>query len=103
MSQETDNILRKSLDEVDRIRKRQSIVFVILLCVMIGLLVWLALASENPATDVRKMILFSVCVLIFGMVYVAMAFAMLQSRMTLKVLKAIELLSNTLSRYNKNN
>jgi hypothetical protein len=93
MSQETDNILRKSLDEVDGIRKRQTIVFVILLCVMMGLLVWLGHVSENPATDVRKMILFSVCVLFFGMIYVAMAFAMVQSRMTQKVLKAIELLS----------
>lgn len=93
MSQETENALRKSLDQVDRLRKRQTLVFVILLFVMTGLLVWLGYVSESPATDVRKMILSAVCVLFFGMVYVAMAFAMLQSRMTLKVLKAIELLS----------
>jgi len=39
------------------------------------------------------MILFSVCVLFVGMVYVVAALAMVQSKMTLKVLKAIELLS----------
>jgi hypothetical protein len=93
MSQETDNILRKSLDEVDSIRKRQNIAFVILFCVMTGLLVWLAFVGANPATDVRKMILLATVVLFLGMVYVAMALAMVQSKMTLKVLKAIELLS----------
>ena len=93
MSQETDNILRKSLDEVDGIRKAQTIAFVILLCVMMGLLVWLSFLGANPATDVRKMILLAVVVLFLGMLYVAMALAMVQSKMTLKVLKAIELLS----------
>jgi hypothetical protein len=85
--------LRKSLDEVDGIRKAQTIGFVILLCVMMGLLVWLSFLGANPATDVRKMILLAVAVLFLGMLYVAMAVAMVQSKMTLKVLKAIELLS----------
>ncbi|MGA1987165.1 MAG: hypothetical protein ABSG72_12940 [Candidatus Sulfotelmatobacter sp.] len=93
MPQETDDILRKSLDEVDGIRKRQTIAFVILVCVMVGMFVWLAYLGANPATDVRKLILFAVLVLFFGMVYVAMALAMVQSKMTLKILKAIELLS----------
>lgn len=93
MNQETDSILRKSLNEVDGIRKRQTAVFVGLLFLMMGLFVWLGYISENPATDARKMILYAVLVLFIGMVYVAVAFAMVQSRMTLKVLKAIELLS----------
>jgi len=93
MSQETDNILRKSLEEVDRIRKAQTVAFAILFCLMTGLVAWLAFLGANPATDVRKMILFSVCVLFVGMVYVVAALAMVQSKMTLKVLKAIELLS----------
>jgi hypothetical protein len=93
MSEETDSILRKSLDEVDRLRKRQTVAFVILLGVVMGMLIWLGHISENPAIDVRKVILFAVCVLFLAMVYVAMAFAMVQSRMTLKILKAIELLS----------
>jgi len=93
MSQETENVLRKSLDDVDRLRKRQTVAFVILLCLVMAMLVWLGHISENPAIDVRKVIVFAVCVLFLAMVYVAMAFAMVQSRMTLKVLKAIELLS----------
>ncbi|MGA2085064.1 MAG: hypothetical protein ABSG60_06055 [Terracidiphilus sp.] len=93
MTEETESILRKSLNEVDRIRKRQTVTFAGLFCAMVGLIVWLGYMGENPATDVRRMILFAVIVLLFGMVYVAMAHAMVQSKMTLKILKAIELLS----------
>ena len=93
MPQETENALRKSLDEVDRLKKRQNVAFLVLLFVVMGALVWLGHASGNPATDVRTLIVFAVCVLFLAMVYVAMAFAMVQSRMTLKILKAIELLS----------
>jgi quinol-cytochrome oxidoreductase complex cytochrome b subunit len=93
MSQATDNVLRKSLDEIDGIRKAQTTAFVILFCVMISLLVWLGYLGASPATDVRKMILLAVAALFVGMIYVVMAFAMVQSKMTLKVLKAIELLS----------
>jgi apolipoprotein N-acyltransferase len=93
MSQEIDNILRKSLDDVDRVRKRQTVGFVILFCVMISLFYWFGHMCENPATDLRKIMYYAVFVLFFGMVYVAMAIAMVQSKMTLKILKAIELLS----------
>jgi len=93
MSQETDNILRKFLDEVGHIGKRQTIAFVVLFCLMGALFVWFGSFCENPAADVRKVILLAVFVLFFGLVYVAMAVAMVQSKMTLKVLKAIELLS----------
>ncbi|MGP8174724.1 MAG: hypothetical protein ACLP7O_09280 [Terracidiphilus sp.] len=93
MTQETESILRKSLNEVDRIRKLQIVCFGVLFCAIVGLIVWLGYMGENPATDVRRMILFAVIVLLFGMVYVAMAHAMVQSKMTLKILKAIELLS----------
>jgi uncharacterized membrane protein len=93
MSQETDNILRKSLDDVDRINKAQTVAFAILFCVMAGMLSWLACICVNPAIDVRKVILLAVAVLFIAMVYVAMALGMVQSKMTLKVLKAIELSS----------
>jgi hypothetical protein len=93
MSQETENVLRKSLDEVDRIKKRQAVVFVILFCAVMEALWWLGHMSENSATDVRKLIVFAVCVLFLAMIFVAVAFARVQSRMTLKILKAIELLS----------
>ncbi len=93
MSQETDDILRKSLDEVDHIRKRQNIAFLALFCVMVILFVWFGYLCDNPATDIRRVLLFAVFALFLGLVYVAMAVAMVQSKMTLKILKAIELLS----------
>jgi bacteriorhodopsin len=93
MTQDTESILRKSLNEVDRIMKRQIVCFGVLFCAMVGLIVWLGYMCENPATDMRRMILLAVIVLLFGMVYVAMAHAMVQSKTTLKILKAIELLS----------
>lgn len=93
MSQESEKSLRKSLDDIDGISKRQGAAFAILFCVMVGLSIWLGYIIENPATDVRRAILAAVFVLLIGMVYVSSTLAMLQSRMTLRILKAIELLS----------
>ena len=93
MSQEIEGLLCKFLTDVDRIRKRQTIAFVVLVCVMLGLFLWLGRVTQNPATDVRQVMLVAVFVLFLGMVYVGMAVAMVQSKMTLKVLKAIALLS----------
>ncbi len=93
MSQETEIILRTSLDEVDRIRKRQIAAFVFFLCTLLALLIWLGYISESRTADMRKMLLGSVFVLVWAMVYVAMALAMSISRMTKKILQAIELLS----------
>ena len=93
MSQETESVLCKFLTDVDRIRKRQNIAFVVLVCVMLGLFLWLGRVTQNPATDVRQVMLVAVFVLFLGTVYVGMAVAMVQSKMTLRVLKAIALLS----------
>jgi len=93
MSPETESILCRFLNDVDRIRKRQTIAFVVLVCIMVGLFLWLGHVTQNPATDVRQVMLVAVFVLFLGMVYVGMAVAMVQSKMTLKVLKAIALLS----------
>ena len=93
MSQETESVLCKFLIDVDRIRKRQTIAFVALVCVMLGLFLWLGRVTQNPAADVRQVMLVAVFVLFLGTVYVGMAVAMVQSKMTLRVLKAIALLS----------
>jgi hypothetical protein len=93
MSPETESILCRFLNDVDRIRKRQTIAFVVLVCIMVGLFLWLGHVTQNPAIDVRQVMLVAVFVLFLGMVYVGMAVAMVQSKMTLKVLKAIALLS----------
>ena len=93
MSRETENVLCKFLTDVDRIRKRQTIAFVVLVCVIVGLFLWLGRVTQNPAIDLRQIMLVAVFVLFLGMVYVGMAVAMVQSKMTLRVLKAIALLS----------
>jgi len=93
MSRGTESILCKFLNDVDRIRKRQTIAFVVLVCVMLGLFLWLGRVTQNPAIDLRQIMLVAVFVLFLGMVYVGMAVAMVQSKMTLRVLKAIALLS----------
>ena len=93
MSRETESVLCKFLSDVDRIRKRQTIAFVVLVCIMLGLFLWLGRVTQNPATDVRQVMLVAVFVLFLGTVYVGMAVAMVQSKMTLRVLKAIALLS----------
>jgi len=93
MTQENEAILRKSLDEVVRVRRRQNLAFVVLLFTVMFGLVWLGRLSTNPATDVRKMLLLAVCFLCFLMTYVAMGIAMVITKMTTKVLSAMELVS----------
>jgi len=93
MTQENETILRKSLDEVVRVRRRQNLAFVVLLFTVMFGLVWLGRLSTNPATDVRKMLLLAVCFLCFLMTYVAMGIAMVITKMTTKVLSAMELVS----------
>jgi uncharacterized membrane protein len=95
MSEEPEGILRKSLDDVCRAKKRQTFVFIILFVTVIVCILFLGRVSENPATDVRRMLFLSVGALLFMMVYVAMAVAMVITSMTTRVLKAIELVSKT--------
>jgi len=85
MSRDAESILCKFLTDVDRIRKRQTIAFVVLFCVMLGLFLWLGRVTQNPAIDVRQVMLVAVFVLFGAKVYVGMAVAMLQSEITLKV------------------
>jgi hypothetical protein len=93
MTPENEAILRKSLYDVARIKRRQTWAFVVLLfTVMIGL-VWLGHLSTNPGIDIKRMLLVAVFFLLFLMTYVAMAIAMVVTKMTTKVLSAIDLVS----------
>jgi hypothetical protein len=93
MTQENEAIFRKSLDDVARIRRRQKLAFVVsAFIVMIGL-VWLGHLSTNVEIDVKRMLFVTACFLIFLMTYVAMAIAIVVTKMTTKVLSAIELVS----------
>jgi hypothetical protein len=93
MSQETSSSLCRVSECVESMRRRQTIAFWVLFCVLVVLFLWLGQMSRNPAAEVREIVLFAVFVLFFAMVYVAMALALVQSKMILMVLKSVELLS----------
>ncbi len=80
----TETILSKTLDEVDRIRKRQTVAFLVPFFLLVGLFIWLGRLSESHTTDLRQLLLASVFVLEWAMAYVAMAIAIVIIRMTLK-------------------
>ncbi len=91
MSQDFESILRKSLNEADRARKRLILVFLILfLAVQVGL-VWLGHLSRT--VDVRTLVICSVAVLLVGEVATAVVTWGIVAESTKKTLKAIELLS----------
>ena len=91
MSQNFEQILRKSLDEADRYRRRVILVFSLLACVVAAGLGWLDHLSRTA--DVRTMLAFAVATLLVGQVAVAVATWGVVTMMTRKTLKAIELLS----------
>jgi hypothetical protein len=93
MTQEVEGILRKSLDEINRMRKRQAVAFVILLFTVMGWLLWLGRLGASPVIDIGKTIAVAACFVVFVMTYVGMAIAMVITKMTTKMLSAIELVS----------
>jgi hypothetical protein len=94
MSEEIEITFRKTLDDVDRIKRRQIIAFAALFCVVSGCLFWLGHLGPTPNVDVRQMLLWSVITLVFVATYAAMGLALYINKMFRKVLKAIEPLSS---------
>jgi len=66
MTPEREAILCKSLDAVVRIKRRQTLAFVVLLLIVMIGLVWLGDLSTNPGIDVKTMLLMAVCFLLFS-------------------------------------
>ena len=93
MTQEAEGILRRILDELSRVRRRQARAFILLLFVTMGLTVWLGRVSASPVIDVGRTIAVAVIFVVLLMTYVAMGIAMFVTKMTTKVLSAIELVS----------
>jgi hypothetical protein len=91
MSQDFENILRKSLSEADRARKRMFLVLVVLFVGMQGGLVWLGHASQTA--DVKTLVIYSVVLLWAGEVATAVLTWAIVTAATRKTLKAIELLA----------
>ena len=95
MTSETESILRKSIDDVAHLQKRQSIAFVVVFFGEVFCILWLGRVGSSPSVDVQRMIVPAMFFVLFSMVYVAMVIAIVFSRLTKKVLKAIELLAKT--------
>lgn len=91
MSEDLERILRKSLDEADRYRKRVVVVFFLLAATVAAGLGWID--HLRGASDVKAMLFFSVVTLLIGQVAVAVATWGVVTTVGRRILKAVELLS----------
>src|SRR5690348_12381525 len=97
MSQEMEMTLRKSLDEVDRIRKRQLIgaaIFLLLFLLQAGSAI-ATLHKVGVDADLRVTLIANVELMVFTVVFCSLAVCFFITRMTSKILKAIEFSSRT--------
>ena len=94
MTAEMDNILRKSLDEVDRIRKRQWTYLALCFCCL-WLFVWSMLVIAHKIGDAHlgTEILIGAIISVLTNILVVLGLSLFINRMTNKILKAIELSS----------
>jgi Kef-type K+ transport system membrane component KefB len=91
MVESSERILRQSLDDVDRLRKR-SITTFLFTAVFIAQAAWFALAGVNRVDVKQALVLatFALAVCVFGGVFVLVGHI---TRMTQRILQAIELMS----------
>ncbi len=97
MSQEMEVTLRKSLDEVDRIRRRQIVgfaIFLLLFLLQAGILIFKPNRLRADA-DLRAALTWNAELMVFTVGFCTFGIALFISRMTSKILKAIELSSKT--------
>ncbi len=89
-----DNILRKSLDEVDRIRKRQWAYLALCFCCL-WLFVWSMMVTAHNIGDTHLVaeVLIGAIISILTNILVVLGLSLFINRMTNKILKAIELSS----------
>jgi hypothetical protein len=94
MTEEMDNILRKSLDEVDRIRKRQWAYLALCFCCL-WLFVWSMMVTAHNIGDAHLVaeVLIGAIISILTNILVVLGLSLFINRMTNKILKAIELSS----------
>ena len=91
MPEDLESILRKSLDEVDRDRKRMKRTFAILAIPLLAAIVVQGYIST--IADIKFLLVYSVAILFLAEVGLALRTWMIVADSTRKVLKAIELLS----------
>ena len=91
MTEEMDNILRKSLNEVDRIRKRQWAYLALCFCCL-WLFVWSMMVTAHNIGDAHLVaeVLIGAIISILTNILVVLGLSLFINRMTNKILKAIE-------------
>ena len=94
MTEEMDNALRKSLDEVDRTRKRQWVYLALSFVLLSLFLISITKIAENVG-DARLVaaVWAGALVLAFTNILTILGLSLFINRMTNKILKAIELVS----------
>jgi hypothetical protein len=94
MTQETETVLRRSLDEVDRARKRQWAYLALCFCCLTLFLISIMKTAENIG-DRRLVaeVLLGALISILTSILAVLGLSLFISRMTNKILKAIELLA----------
>jgi len=92
MTEEMDNVLRKSLNEVDRIRKRQWAYLALCFCCL-WLFVWSMMVTAHNIGDTHLVaeVLIGAIISILTNILVVLGLSLFINRMTNKILKAIEL------------
>jgi hypothetical protein len=94
MNEEMDNILRKSLDEVDRTRKRQwAYLALSFLCLSLFVATMMVTAHNIGDSHLVAEILVGAIISILTNILVVLGLSLFINRMTNKILKAIELSS----------
>lgn len=92
MTEELDNVLRKSLDEVDRIRKRQwAYLALCLLCLLLFVGTMMVAAHNIGDAHLVAEILLGSIISVLANILVVLGLSLFINRMTDKILKAIEL------------
>ena len=90
MSQEAIAILQKSLVENEQVKRRQVVAFAVLFLGTISVLLWMGQLADQPGTDVREMILWSVIAILVAICYGAMALAIYINRVMARLLKTLK-------------
>jgi hypothetical protein len=91
MNLDAQSALRKSLDDVTRLQRRHKVVLIVLCFCVVTNVLWLGRVSESHPIDTQKMVVAAICFVPLSMLYVGMMVTVFVTRMTKKVLKAIEL------------
>jgi hypothetical protein len=95
MSEEMDVILRRSLDELDRLRTRQLVGLLVVIALFLSLAfgIVLTLRQNHPEPEFWRMLIANAELMTFNVAFGVLGICLFMTRMTKKILKAIELSS----------